>query len=808
MNKYICVHGHFYQPPRENPWLREIELQDSAFPYHDWNERITAECYAPNAASRILDEDKKIVDIVNNYSKISFNFGPTLLSWMEKKKPDVYRSIIEADILSRNYFGGHGSAIAQVYNHIIMPLASKRDKETQVRWGIADFQHRFGRYPEGMWLAETAADLETLEILAQENIKFTILAPRQASEIKEINGTEWESVSEGRVDPKRPYRCFLPSGKFIDIFFYDGPISQDIGFGGLLSSGEVLRDRLMGAFSAEETGPEIVSIATDGETYGHHQVHGDMALAYCVYEIETKQLAKITVFGEYLEKFPPQHEVRIYDNSSWSCIHGVERWKSDCGCNSGTKHGWEQKWREPLREAFDSARDKMADFYEQKAVKYSQQPWKLRDDYIKVILEPGEDSIQKLLQEHSGRKVEGKELTEAARLLELQHNALLMYTSCGWFFDEVSGIETTQIMQYAARSIQLLRQCGGPDLEPEFVNTIAKAKSNIHEYKDGARVFEKFVKPAMIDLFRVSVHFAVSSLFEEYRENPKVYCYSVNVGSFEKLEAGRQRLAIGHAYMKSDITFEEEKVSFAVLHLGDHNIVAGVRPYTTEETFNEMHGSIKEAFLSNSVQDSVRAIDERFEKYNYSLWHLFKAEQNDILNKIFQPIMNNISALYSQIYESNYQIMSVIKEKGIYVPKAFLTSVEFVLNEWMKELMETKEPQPEELGRVVTEIKKWGVEPDRNIMRMVVGGEIADIMEMALEETDGTQLMEKTKETLEVLNDMKKDINFWRAQNVYYRMGKRLYGLYSEKAASGDADAMKWLDAFNSIGELLGVKVF
>src|ERR1051325_436570 len=276
MNRQICIHGHFYQPPRENPWLEEVELQDSAYPYHDWNERITAECYAPNAVSRILAPDKSITEIVNNYARISFNFGPTLMMWMAAHAKDVPGAISAADRQSRSRFSGHGSAIAQVYNHMIMPLANARDKRTQIIWGIRGFEHRFGRRPEGMWLAETAVDIETLEILAEQEILFTILAPRQAGRVRRF-GKRWRDVSGGRVDPRMPYRCRLPSGRTINLFFYDGPISQDIVFGGLLTSGEKFASRLLGAFVEDKGQAQLVHIATDGETYGHHHRYGEMA---------------------------------------------------------------------------------------------------------------------------------------------------------------------------------------------------------------------------------------------------------------------------------------------------------------------------------------------------------------------------------------------------------------------------------------------------------------------------------------------------------------------------------------------------
>ena len=389
---YICVHGHFYQPPRENPWLEAVELQDSAYPYHDWNERITAECYAPNGASRILTPEGRVGKIANNYRRISFNFGPTLLSWLKTTSPETYRTIVDGEKESREHFGGHGTAIAQAYSHLILPLANSRDKRTQVIWGIRDFHSHFGRQPEGMWLPETAVDLESLEIMAQQGIRFTILSPGQAARVRKISARTWSDVSGARIDPTMVYRLRLPSKRTINIFFYDGPISHGVAFEGLLDNGEKLADRLMGAFSEGRAWPELVHIATDGETYGHHHHRGEMALTYALDHIESKELAALTCYGQYLAEHPPTHEVEIFERTSWSCVHGIERWRSDCGCNSG-RAGWNQSWRAPLREAFDGLRDTLAGRFEETAGGLLKDPWAARDDYIDVLLDRSEENV-------------------------------------------------------------------------------------------------------------------------------------------------------------------------------------------------------------------------------------------------------------------------------------------------------------------------------------------------------------------------------------------------------------------------------
>jgi alpha-amylase/alpha-mannosidase (GH57 family) len=343
--KYLCIHGHFYQPPRENPWLNAIEQQPSAAPYHDWNERINSDCYLPNAAARVLDNQGLVRSIVNNYRHISFNFGPTLLSWLEEHGQRTYAAILEADSDSRQRLG-YGNAIAQVYNHIIMPLATRRDKEVQVAWGISDFVMRFGRQPEGMWLAETAVDMETLEVLAAAGIRFTILAPGQAAAFREADSDTWHSTDAGRgIDPTRPYFCKLASGEEINIFFYDGPLSHAIAFEKLLENGDRFYNRILNAYAAERQWSQLLHLATDGESYGHHFQNGEMALAYCLNLAEKDAGIEVVNYATYLHNHPALTEVRIVENSAWSCAHGVGRWQEDCGCNAGSIANANQRWR-------------------------------------------------------------------------------------------------------------------------------------------------------------------------------------------------------------------------------------------------------------------------------------------------------------------------------------------------------------------------------------------------------------------------------------------------------------------------------
>ena len=492
MNRYICIHGHFYQPPRENPWLEAITYQESAYPFHDWNERIHAECYRPNTRARILDENGSVTEMVNNYSRISYNFGPTLLSWMEAKTPDTYQAILDADTISQEKFSGHGSAMAQCHSHMIMPLANSKDKYTQVYWGIEDFEFRFKRLPEGMWLPETAVDLETLNIMADLGIRFTILAPHQAGRLLTPNEKDGKS---SELDIYRPYRVKLEEGRSINVFFYNGSLSQSLAFDNLLQDGKSFAEKLIRADANDER--QLLSVATDGETYGHHHKFGDMALAFALQYIDEHPDARLTNFAEYLEKFPPEQEIGIVENTSWSCAHGVERWNSNCGCETGGHPDWNQNWRTPLRQALDWLQGRADSIFAEIGKKFLNDPWEARNRYINIHINRCER--EKFLDQLTLRKLEEPERVVALKLLELQRHSMLMYTSCGWFFNDISGIETEQILLYAGKAIQLAEELSGDVLEPQFLEMLELAKSNVPEKGNGALIYKNVIKEATID---------------------------------------------------------------------------------------------------------------------------------------------------------------------------------------------------------------------------------------------------------------------------------------------------------------------
>ncbi|HUG55588.1 MAG TPA: DUF3536 domain-containing protein, partial [Candidatus Limnocylindrales bacterium] len=774
----------------------------SAYPYHDWNERITDQCYAPNAASRILDADGRIASITNNYSRISFNFGPTLLAWLADREPEVYAAILEADRQSQARFSGHGSAIAQAYNHMIMPLATRRDKRTQILWGLADFQRRFGRPSEGFWLPETAVDLETLELLAEQDVKYTILSPYQARRVRKIGGRAWRELREG-IDPTMPYLARLRGGRSIALFFYDGPISRAVAFEGLLQSGEKFADRLMQGYSEDRDWTQLMHIATDGETYGHHHARGDMALAYALEHIETNGLARITNYGEFLERCPPTHEVEIHEQTAWSCAHGIERWWRDCGCNSGGRPGWDQAWRTPLREALDWLRDELAPAFEEKAGELLGDPWRARDEYVDIVLDRTAERREDFLVEHARRPLAPEEQVRAWKWLELQRHAMLMYTSCGWFFDELSGIETVQVIQYAGRAVQLARELLGDDHESRFVELLAKAKSNIPEHRDGARVYERFVRPAMVDLRKVGAHYAITSLFDGYGERDRIYCYGIEREDHRPLSAGAAQLAVGRARVTSEITRESALLAYGVVHFGDHNLAGGVRHFRGQEQFEAMAVELGEAFDRADLSLVIRLIDRHFEGATYSLKELFKDDQRRILERILGSTLANAEASYRQVYERHAPLMKFLGSVGMPQPPALLTATEFVLRGALRDLLAADTPDLVRFDALVREAHAYGIDLGAGGLGYALERALERLADRMHERPRELRLLEELDTIVGIARAMPFEVDLWKVENFYYDLSRRLLPSMRGLAEQGDAEATAWVARFEALGEKL-----
>jgi alpha-amylase/alpha-mannosidase (GH57 family) len=677
VQRAVCVHGHFYQPPREDPWLELVERQPTAHPFHDWNERITAECYEPSTRARILDDEGRITALVNNYARMSFNVGPTLLSWLEVADPDTSAAIIAADRDSQERFGGHGSAMAQVYSHPILPLASPRDARTQVVWGVRDFAHRYGRPPEGMWLPETAVDDATLELLVDAGIRFTVLAPHQAREVRPVGTTAWHDVTGGHVDTTMPYTVPLPSGRSISVFFYDGPISHDIAFNGLLEDGRRLADRLTAGFRSDRDGPQLVHVATDGETYGHHHRHGEMALATALELLDARDDIVLTNYAQFLALHPPTHEASLVQLSSWSCVHGVERWRDDCGC--GGESGLHQRWRAPLRAALDELTGALAELYAQHAGELLHDPWAARDDYIDVILDR-DGALAGFLARHARRPLDAPSTRRVLELLELQRHALLVFTSCGWFFDELSRIEPVQVLRYAARALQLAEGISGSRaLETRFLEQLAAAPSNDPSLVDGRGVYETLVRPDITAPARVAAHYAISALFEPSTVLPHLGAYAIEASDEERGHAGRARYAVGRVAITGVATTAREEFEYAVLHLGDHNFTCGVRRSGDTDDFLATRSAVATAFRSADLPGTIRTIDAHFPGAGSTLRDLFRDEQQRILDLILADTLQDVHATYRSIVRGRLPLLRYLRGLDAPLPGPLRVAAEVVL---------------------------------------------------------------------------------------------------------------------------------
>ncbi|WP_413165818.1 DUF3536 domain-containing protein [Capilliphycus salinus ALCB114379] len=687
---YIVIHGHFYQPPRENPYINAVERQPCAEPYHDWNERIYHECYRPNALARVLNDHGEVVGIINNYEYLSFNIGPTLMSWLERYDLQVYQRIIEGDRLSCQRLNGHGNAIAQVYNHIIMPLANERDKYTQIRWGKADFKSRFGRDPEGMWLAETAIDYPTVEALINEGIRFTILAPSQALRCRllaseETPEPEWIEVGEGQIDPTRPYRCYLKDetgkkdkSRYLDIFFYDGPISADMGFDDVLSSSGHLAGRLGQAVHGDGRPCQVISVATDGETFGHHKGGTEKCLAYAFVEEFPRLGWTVTNFAHYLSLNPPTWEVELKPVTAWSCFHGVSRWEDNCGCGGGGV--WHQHWRRPLRDTLNWLRDQLIEVYQTYGHQFFNDPGIVRDDYIRVIRDRSQTNLEQFFSQYQTHPLTELERIDALRLLEMQRHSLLMFTSCGWFFEEISRPEGTQLLRYASRAIELAAEVTGIDLEAEFLRRLALAQSNVELFKTGDEVYRQLVKTSQISFEQVAAHYAISSLFTTYTREQQIYCYNTQQLDYQIGHIGTLTLAVGRVQLTSEITREQMDFVFAVLHLGGWDFHCCIQPFAGRRAYNELKQHLFEALQQASAAQVILGMVKIFGEQSFSLQDLFAEERQRIMGLLSQETLTRLDQLYTQVYRDNYGVIMAFHRDRVPVPQELQVAVEVALS--------------------------------------------------------------------------------------------------------------------------------
>jgi len=540
--KYFALHGHFYQPPRENPWSGEIDEQPSAQPYHDWNSRIARECYIPNSTARIYSEGK-IKAIASNYDYLNFNYGPTLLNWFAKSEPHYFEKVVDAARQSKERTG-HSNAIAQGYNHIILPLANDRDRLTQLRWGLADYKHHFGFAAEALWLPETACSNEILSLLAGEGLRYVILAPSQADKVLKYGETKWQNVADGSIDTRRPYLWEDGKGAELAVFFYDGNLSHDLAFDGLLKDSELFAKRISACYSDTEE-DQLVFTATDGETFGHHKKFADLTIVHLFTDRLEKHNIESINLGRYLALHPPLWQVRIKsgedgEGTAWSCAHGLRRWRADCGC--GAEEGQNQKWRAPLRDALNWLSGELAKLFESEGGKLFTDPWLARDQYINVML--GDEKFPDFLARTAPNIKGGQAAAKAAKLLEMQKYAMFMFTSCGWFFSDVSRIETRQNLFYACRAMEAAAYFGH-NFEDELITRLKKAPSNIAEIGTAGDMYEKDIKRRLPPAEAALAELAIKNAIDERTCQTDKPVYSAKIQPLGRRAIGGFRIVYG-----------------------------------------------------------------------------------------------------------------------------------------------------------------------------------------------------------------------------------------------------------------------
>ena len=652
VKRCVVIHGHFYQPPRENPWTGAVERQPSAGQDHDWNARIARECYIPNGEARVMDSDGHVIDVVDNYAWLSFNFGPTLLAWLETAQPRAYARLIAADRESATRLNGHGNAIAQAYHHTILPLADPRDRLTEIRWGLFDFERRFGRKSEGLWLPECAADDATLAAAAGEGVAFVILEPQQAQGVRPVRGGEWTPADEG-LKTGQPYLWRGAQGETLAVFFYDGPASRAVAFEGAMRDSRAYAARLS-ALIAPAAEDALALVATDGESYGHHEPFAEMGLAHLLrYALKEKGLEPVNL-GWYLAQHPPRFEVQLKPGgSSWSCAHGIERWRADCGC--GAEGGRHQRWRAPLREALEGLRLRLAELYEQKSANMLKNPWAARDAYVAV--DGASDSLARFLAEFAPDVYDAPARTHVLRLMEMQRHALMMFTSCGWFFDEVSRLEPTQILLYAARAVELARDLG-VDLEPDFVAALARVPSNDPEIRDGAGVWERLVKPGIQTRDHVAAHFAVSLLFDE-KPASRVQGREVRVENISRRGENNATVVAGRASFVEPATRDEWARSFFAAVLPGQRVQA----YVCE-------GDIPQASVEGLLADAARGTNASGLPggRHFSLRDLRPDEREKVLGMVLQRRLHRWESRALEYLEETLPLVEQFHGLGLPLP--------------------------------------------------------------------------------------------------------------------------------------------
>ncbi len=779
----LILHGHFYQPPRENPWTGVIDEQPSAAPMHDWNERVYYECYRPNAFARVLDANGLIDKIINNYQFFSFNLGPTLLFWMEVHHPFTYQQILEADRSSLKAHGGHGNAIAQAYNHAILPLCNERDRLTQIRWGVSDFKHRFGRAPESLWLSETAVNDSVMGSLIDEGLKYVILSPHQALRVRPLTGGDWRDVSNGDVDPGVAYlyKHKDGSGRSMAVFYYDPEIAKAIAFEGALRTSETLME-LVARFPGGNG--RLVHTATDGESYGHHFKFGDRSVAYAFDTLAPQRGFKVTNYGEFLSEYPAQWETEIKpgpngEGTAWSCSHGVGRWIRDCGCHTGGLPGWTQAWRGPLREALDFLRDHVAAQFESERGKLFRDPWKSRDEYVRLLLDHAA-SREGFLDDQAGRPLSKDEHVRALTHLEIQRQALFMYTSCAWFFNDLSGIETIQVLQYAGRALDLLESLGIPGPRVVFLEKLAQAQSNIPGNGNGRDLFIKNVDTARVRPAQVSAHVAMAGLADPHQPNQgEAGGFTYEILSQRKESHGRLTLSTGRIRLQDLSTRRGHSMAFAALYMGGIdftcNILQGAEPAQADAA------SVKlwDQFYNLPLSRFLGLMAETYGNDEFGMEHLLPEGRERVFGTVYASLVDRLTSEFALLYQENRRNLEMLQHAGFPIPRELTASAEFTLSRRFTDLILQQEGSLspaayQEAVQVAKEAARQGLQLDLTFADRRFSELLNRAVQIAVHEASDSNL-KAAQGLLEVVKQMGLTPNLNRPQEILYEAAGTTY---------------------------------
>ncbi|MGH8904077.1 MAG: DUF3536 domain-containing protein, partial [Egibacteraceae bacterium] len=678
----FVIHAHYYQPERANPWTGELDPEPSAAPHRDWNERILRECYRPNGAARIYDKDGRIERIVNNYERLSFNFGPTLLSWMEHASPDTYAKVLEGDRRAR-WATGHGNAIAQAYNHMILPLANDRDRRTQIRWGLADFRWRFGRDAKGLWLPETAVDRATIDALIEEGVGFTVLAPHQIARVR-LPDFGWRTAN-GALDTGRVYRHRHSDGsdRSVALFVYDGGLAQELAFDPATHDTAVMLDRLRAA-GARHGG--LVHAALDGETFGHHHHFGELGLAYALFGAAQSQGLEPTSYEAYLAAHPPTYEVKVVpgEGTAWSCAHGVGRWYRDCGCATKSHDGWSQAWRTPLRRALDVVRDAASAAFEERGGELLTDPWAARDDSLAVRL--GELSRPEFLKRHARGHLTDAQQVDLWALLEAQRHAMVMYTSCGWFFADVSGIETRYVLRSAHRVLGLLEEVGVHAPWAEVLAILGEARSNRPEVGTGADVWREHIEPAAVSPARVASHLALIGLVRPLATECVTAGHAVAVHSHRWEQRDRTGLSTARIEVTSLATGRRTDLDVAAVHLGGLDVYGSVSRHRGDGAFHRADRRLWQAFPTTPMARLLELVAEVLPGNEFGFEALLPDGVQEVVSAAFSDLRTRFREEYGRLYHDHQRVLEMLIDAGYTLPRELRAAAELTLGAELERL--------------------------------------------------------------------------------------------------------------------------